>query len=90
MSKLIFNESQNRWEGVPDKTTATSDWTVLVLDNGNKILTFGDEHMAGAQVHVLASDGREIAMWDNAEWRDDPEVVMGAILRAAVGISSVS
>ena len=77
---------EGHWKGVPNRTTATEDFTVLVLDTGYKILTFGDNQQAGAQVHVLDSSDKEIAMWDNAEWRDDPELVMGAILRAAAGV----
>lgn len=70
---------------MPTKTTVQSDWTVLVLDNGNRILTFGETRQAGAQVHVLDAEGREKAMWDCLEWVDEPEAVMGAILRLAGG-----
>ena len=85
MSYPNLHESENRWYSLPEKTTVTKDWTVLVLDNGYKILTFGDEFAAGAQVHVVGPDDREIAMWECVEWGDEPESVMGAILRAAGG-----
>ena len=74
-----------QWTGVPAHTEVTNEWTVLVLDNGNKILTFGDQHQAGAQVHVLDHENREIQMWDVAEWEaeGEGESVMGALLRCA-------
>ena len=82
---ITFNEATNCWEGLPDRTTVTNGCTVLVLDNGNRILTFGNEHQAGAQVHVLDREGQEVAMWDCAEWEAEGqgEEVMGAVLRAA-------
>ena len=54
-------------------TTVTDDEVVLVLDNGNRIVSGGLEFQAGADVRVLAPDGEEIGYWDCAEWRDDPE-----------------
>lgn len=88
MTVPTFNENEGergRWHRIPEETTITESWTVLVLDNGNKILTFGDDLQAGAQVHVLDSKNNEIVMWDCAEWGEDPELVMGAMLRAAAG-----
>lgn len=86
----VFNKGQKRWEGLPTQTTVKEGITVLVLDNGHKILTFGDTHQAGAQVHVLDPEGREVAMWDCAEWETEGEgeSVMGAMLRAAGGTRS--
>jgi len=80
-----FDEHESKWHYIPEKTTVTDDWTVLVLDNGYKILTFGDTYCAGAQVHVLNPKGEETVMWDCKEWEDAPEEVMGAMLRAAAG-----
>jgi len=71
---------------VPTTTTVGESWLVLALDNGMRILSFGDGHPAGAQVHVLDPEGNEVQMWDCAEWGDDPELVMGAFLRAAGGV----
>ena len=75
------------WIGVPNETTVTDDWTVLVLDNGRKILTIGDERQAGSHVSILESDDLEICAWHCAEWEaeGEGETVMGAILRLAGG-----
>lgn len=94
MNQLHYDENEGergRWHGIPDKTTITADWTVLVLDNGNKILTFGDEREAGAQVHVLDFENYEIQMWEVAEWETEGEgeLVMGAFLRCAAKRFSV-
>lgn len=86
MTKPTFDGETGQWTDVPAQTTATSEWIVLVLDNGMRILSFGDAFEAGAQVHVLREDGVEVLMWDCAEWGDDPELVMGAILRVAAGV----
>lgn len=84
-----FNEDLNQWSGLPDETTIADNVVVLVLDNGHKILSFGDAHAAGAQVHVLDPEGFEVAMWDVAEWEQEGEgeLVMGAMLRSAAGLS---
>lgn len=76
------------WRNLPNRTTATDEWTVLLLDNGLRLLTFGDDELqaAGASVHVVDSSGREMVMWDCEEWREEPVTVMGAMLRAAAGV----
>ena len=33
-------------------------------------------------VRLLDDQGREVGYWDNAEWQDDPQLVMGAIIGA--------
>jgi len=77
------------WKHIPKSTFVGPGWSVLVLDNSRKILTFGStngyvgEHYAGDSVHVLSWDDKEIAMWDHQEWQDEPILVMGAILRCA-------
>lgn len=61
-----------------------NDGVLLVLDNGVRIeskpLT-GD--IAGDYILIADADGNEIGYWNYEEWRDDPIVVMGAILIAA-------
>jgi len=39
----------------------------------------------GEYVRLVRPDGSEYLYWDQAEWRDDPALVMGAILNAASG-----
>jgi len=82
---IRFNEKTETWENVPRETTVTDAWTVLALDNGVRILSFGDRRKAGADVHVLEGSGKSLASWHNEEWREAPEEVMGALLRLAAG-----
>jgi hypothetical protein len=37
-------------------------------------------------VRVVSPAGREVGYWDHEEWRDDPAVVMGAIMGALSGV----
>ena len=67
----------------PSETYYGDDYTVLVLDNGNKIVTSSEERQAGDFVMLLDKNDVEFGYWDSAEWKDDPVVVMGAIIRAA-------
>ncbi len=67
----------------PSETYYGDDYTVLVLDNGNKIVSSAVDRFAGDFVMVVSADDEEIGYWDSAEWKDDPVVVMGAIIRAA-------
>ena len=88
--KLEYTETTDGhtiWNNLPSQTKVTERWTVLVLDNGLRLLTFADDdHKAGSSVHVVNSGGREMFMWDCDEWREDPVSVMGAIFRAASGV----
>ena len=60
--------------------------TVLVLDNGNQLVSHGDDDFpAGTDVHLLDSEGNELLYWSSDEWQHDPILVMGAIFRAAAG-----
>jgi hypothetical protein len=68
---------------LPTKTTVTDLETTLVLDNGVRIVSGGDRHLAGADVHVYDAEGNSLGYWDCAEWEEDAEQVMGAILRCA-------
>lgn len=44
-----------------------------------------DEPIEGFYVRITDIDGTEIVYWDEDEFRDDPEVVLGAFLGAARG-----
>lgn len=69
------------------KTKASDVETVLVLDNGCRLVSSSEQHLAGDYVQVLNPEGEEIGYWDYKEWEEDPVLVMGAILRcAATGI----
>ena len=86
--KLVYNDETESWEGLPETTTVTDAWTLLVLDNGNRILSFGDRRKAGEDVHILDATGKNLFSWDHSEWGNEPEEVMGAILRAAGGVTT--
>jgi len=81
--KILEGDENPTWFDLPEESTVTDDWTVLVLDNGCRIVSFGRERLAGAEVHVVGPDDVELAMWEMTEWAEDPEFVMGAILRVA-------
>lgn len=82
---IRYNDETESWEGLPETTTVTDQWTLLVLDNGNRILSFGNRRKAGEDVHILDANGKNLQSWSNKEWEEEPELVMGAILRAAGG-----
>ncbi len=42
--------------------------------------------ISGEYVRLCDADGKEILYWDQDEWRDDPALVMGAIMNAAAGL----
>jgi len=57
---------------------------VLTLANGCSIATDGDANYSyGDCVVVYDAEGNEIGQWAHEEWRDDPILVMGAILSCA-------
>jgi hypothetical protein len=59
---------------------------VLRLDSGVTVCTEPYSANLGgvSYVRVCDEDGQEIGYWDHAEWRDDPQGVMGAIVGAAL------
>lgn len=61
----------------------------IELKNGNVIETHGEKYLYGAQVSVFDHSGKELGNWDCAEWKDDPESVMGAILSCASGFQTM-
>lgn len=44
----------------------------------------GDSFTSGEYVRLCRPDGTEHLAWDQQEWADDPVLVMGAILNAAI------
>ena len=46
----------------------------------------GDCTVTGEYVRVLDAGGREQGYWTSEEWREDPEVVMGAIVGCLLGL----
>jgi hypothetical protein len=43
------------------------------------------DYTCGEYVRICRPDGSEYLYEDNAEWRDDPVLVMGAVIMAAAG-----
>ena len=84
--KVIYNDETETWEGLPETTTVTDQFTLLVLDTGMRVLSFGGRRKAGEDVHVLDANNKNLFSWSHVEWGDEPEEVMGAILRAAGGV----
>lgn len=56
---------------------------MVVAHNGFQ-LRYSDETEMCEYVRVCDPLGREIAYWDNQEWAEDPQLVMGAMLGALV------
>lgn len=42
--------------------------------------------LSGEYVRLCDPDGNEYAYWDQEEWREDPALVMGAIINSAAGL----
>ena len=65
---------------------AADDDIVLRLDNGNDLRCHaGDVYQYGSAITV-ERDGKELAHWASTEWEEDPELVIGAIFKAAITI----
>ena len=62
--------------------------TVLKLSNGNEIRSDSENHVAGDYVRVVDAGGEELGYWSCAEWAEEPEAVMGAILLRAQEVAS--
>lgn len=66
------------------------EYALTVTESGCEVRTdagpVGSPMFGCDYVRVVAPDGREIGYWHSDEWRDDPLVVMGAILGAASGV----
>ena len=64
-----------RWRG---------PFTMQVFQARAATITTDDEY--GEEVVVRTEDGREQGYWTSEEWREDPEVVMGAIVGCLLGL----
>lgn len=54
---------------------------VVQLPHGSTVRT--PEHPADCEyVRIVGPNGNEVAYWDSAEWHEDPQGVMGAIMGA--------
>jgi hypothetical protein len=67
----------------PPPCRTLNDRVELQLTNGCTIVSHGLTYASGADVHVHDAAGNEIGFWSWEEWAEDPEGVMGAILRCA-------
>ncbi|MDA8139795.1 MAG: hypothetical protein M0036_14185 [Desulfobacteraceae bacterium] len=71
---------------VKSRTGVQSDETVVSLTENYTLRSGSDEFMAGDYVRLCGPDGAELEYWHYDEWRDDPQLVMGAIMRSAAGL----
>lgn len=63
--------------------------TRINLGNGYVAFESAEQNPKGVSyVRILDANGAEISYWDNAEWSEDPECVMGAILGAMCSIAN--
>lgn len=49
-----------------------------------------NDFVSGEWVRLCTPDGEEHLYWDNAEWHDDPILVMGAIINSAAVVLEVT
>lgn len=59
---------------------------VVELADGWTLRSGAEQFTSGEYVRLVRPDGTEYAYWDNAEWQEDPVLVMGAILNSAAGL----
>lgn len=58
---------------------------VVRLADGWTLRSGSTDFSSGDYVRLVRPDGSEYLYWHNDEWRDDPTLVMGAIINAAAG-----
>ena len=61
-----------------------SDEVVLNLADGWSLRSGAEDREAGEWVRICDENGVEVHYWDNQEWADEPILVMGAIINAAI------
>jgi hypothetical protein len=66
-------------------TVDTSLEIVIPLPTGGSLRCGpGENHQHGGYIRICDPDGIEIIYWDNAEWSETPELVMGAVFTSAL------
>lgn len=62
----------------------------IPLRNGGMIVCGrGERWCWGGYVRVLNTEGEEIAYWDKAEFAEEPELVLGALLACASSLKDL-
>jgi hypothetical protein len=59
---------------------------VLALADGWTLRSAAEDFLSGEYVRLCRPDGSEYAYWHYNEWKDDPILVMGAIINSAAGL----
>lgn len=81
-SKASLKDQQNPL--VADSGTVDDD-IVITLANGNKIKCGpGNVYQHGGSLSVIRGSDNSEFHWEAAEWQEDPELVIGAVFRAAI------
>ena len=62
---------------------------VVRLTDGWSLRSSDDELVSGGYVRLCRPDSSEYAFWTSDEWRDEPVLVMGAIINAAAGFRTL-
>jgi hypothetical protein len=63
---------------------------IIRLTNGWTLRSGGESRASGEYVRLCTPHGGEHLYWSSDEWRQDPVVVMGAIINAAAGYDAES
>ena len=59
---------------------------VALLADGWSLRSSSKAWLSGDYIRLCRPDGSEHTYWDCSEWRDEPELVMGAIINLAAGL----
>lgn len=70
--------------GVPKPKLNEDGEVLLELANGYSLRSGGTDFISGEYVRLCDPDGEEILYWEQEEWRNDPALVMGAIINSAI------
>ena len=60
---------------------------VVHLLHGYTVRSSSEEHLSGDYVRLCDPDGHELVYWDWTEWRDEPQLVMGAFIAVIAAAS---
>ena len=65
-------------------TCPASEIVIPLSNRGSLRCGPGQDHQYRGYIRICDPDGIEIIYWDNAEWAEAPELVIGAIFASAI------